>query len=102
MPAAPPLSEKTFTYCWAQFTSVSQIVSSGNLDAIVFLRYRLVGICNTSHVCRPGGLRIIAAAAGTARCAADLSFAPALSGNDSHPLFHHDQLVGGDAFQLFV
>src|SRR5580692_12102752 len=50
MQAAPPLSEKTFTSCCAQFTSVSQIVSSGNLDAIVFLRYARAFCCNTVGV----------------------------------------------------
>src|ERR1700678_823150 len=29
-------------------------------------------------------------------------FRPALPGNDSRALFHEDQLVSGDAFQLFV
>ncbi len=52
MQAAPPLSEKTFTYCCAQFTSVSQMLSSRNLDAIVLLRYARVWRRNSGGLFR--------------------------------------------------
>src|SRR6202789_3128229 len=67
MQAAPPRLEKTFTYCCAQFTSVSQIVSSGNLDAIVFLRYARAFCCNTVRVFDTSRGLVRAAAAEMAR-----------------------------------
>jgi hypothetical protein len=50
MQVAPPLLEKTFTSCCAQFTSDSQMLSSGNLDAIVFLHYMRVWRCNFAGI----------------------------------------------------
>jgi hypothetical protein len=99
MLAAPPLLEKTFTYCWAQFTSVSQIVSSRNLDAIVLLRYRDIqnssaaGLFHAGDVNGTGGSPVLE----RLPILSD-GLGPALPGQDSRALFHHDQLVGGNVF----